>query len=106
MSITLQDIFPNIRIGLSQIGFFFGAGTSLCAGYPLTKDLTIAVINSLSITEKDALETMLSKEAITADFSTGEPDIELLSDVLYKNIVLTDDPTLKAIELNLRKKFV
>ncbi len=104
MSITLQDIFPNARIGLSQIGFFFGAGTSLCAGYPLTKDLTISVINSLTNTEKDVLEKMLLKETITADFKNGYPDIELLSDVLYKNIVLTDDTTLKAIELNLRKK--
>jgi hypothetical protein len=101
MAITLQDVFPNARIGLSQIGFFFGAGTSLCAGYPLTRDLTISVIDRLSSTEKTVLKEMLLNESIIADFRN--PDIELLSDILYKNIVDTSDSTLKAIELNLKK---
>jgi len=39
MPLTLEDIFPNFNTGLSNIGFFFGAGTSKEAGYPLTNDL-------------------------------------------------------------------
>jgi len=36
VDITLSEIFPNANTGLSQIGFFFGAGSSFAAGYPLT----------------------------------------------------------------------
>ena len=103
MHVSLQDVFPNLKIGLSQIGFFFGAGTSLCAGYPLTKDLTIAVTEKLSDEDKQVLENLLLKESISFDLKVGIPDIELLSDVLYKNIVLTEDAKLKLLELNLRK---
>jgi len=50
MDITLSDLLPNENAGLSKIGFFFGAGSSLAAGYPLTYQLTVDVLKKLTPT--------------------------------------------------------
>jgi SIR2-like domain len=82
MDITLSDLLPNANTGLSKIGFFFGAGTSFAAGYPLTSQLTIDVLKKLTPTEKELIERILKAEGIILNISKGEPDIELLSDKL------------------------
>lgn len=82
MDITLSDLFPNSNTGLSQIGFFFGAGSSFAAGYPLTYQLTIDVLKKLTSGEIELVENILKTEGIILDISKGEPDIELLSDKL------------------------
>ena len=82
MDITLSDLLPNANTGLSKIGFFFGAGTSFAAGYPLTNQLTIDVLKKLTPTEKELIERILKAEGIILNISKGEPDIELLSDKL------------------------
>ncbi|PKP41051.1 MAG: hypothetical protein CVT93_09755 [Bacteroidetes bacterium HGW-Bacteroidetes-10] len=84
MDITLSDLFPNSNIGLSQIGFFFGAGSSYAAGYPLTYQLTIDVLNKLTKTEIELIEKILITEGIILNISKGEPDIEIISDKLNK----------------------
>lgn len=84
MDITLSDIFPNANIGLSQIGFFFGAGSSFAAGYPLTYQLTIDVLKKLSSDEIELIEKILKAEGQTLDVSKGEPDIEILSDIINR----------------------
>ena len=84
MVVTLSDLFPNSITGLSQIGFFFGAGSSLAAGYPLTFQLTIDVLKKLSTTELELIDKILKAEGVTLNISKGEPDIELLSDILNR----------------------
>lgn len=84
MSLTLKEIFPNVDMGLNSIGFFFGAGASKEAGYPLTKELTINVINSLDPEEKKELEEILKTEGSDYNLSDGRPDIEIISDLLFK----------------------
>ncbi|WP_396175811.1 SIR2 family protein [Flavobacterium sp.] len=84
MDITLSDLFPNSTTGLSQIGFFFGAGSSFAAGYPLTYQLTIDVLKKLSPTEIELIEKILKTEGVTLNVAKGEPDIELLSDILNR----------------------
>lgn len=44
MDIVLSDLFSNLNTGLSQIGFFFDAGSSFAAGYT---QLTIDVLKKL-----------------------------------------------------------
>lgn len=82
MDISLSDLLPNANTGLSQIGFFFGAGSSFAAGYPLTFQLTTDVLKKLTKSELALIEQILSTEGIKLNFSKGEPDIELLSDKL------------------------
>lgn len=84
MNITLNDFFPNSNTGLSQIGFLFGAGSSFAAGYPLTKELTISVLEELNPKEIKLIESILKEEQEDFDKSKGIPDIELLSDLLNK----------------------
>ena len=84
MNITLSDLFPNANTGLSQIGFFFGAGSSFAAGYPLTSQLTIDVLKKLTPEETALVEKILGTESVTLNAGKGEPDIELLSDFLNK----------------------
>jgi len=82
MDITLSDLFPNSNTGLSQIGFFFGAGSSYAAGYPLTYQLTIDVLEKLNSTEIKLIEKILKAEGLNLNVSKGEPDIEIISDKL------------------------
>ena len=84
MDITLSDLFLNANIGLSQIGFFFGAGSSYAAGYPLTNQLTIDVLKRLAPREIKLIEKILKTESTILNVAKGEPDIEVLSDFLYK----------------------
>lgn len=84
MDILLSDLFPNANTGLSQIGFVFGAGTSISAGYPLTNELTILVFNRLTPDEIELIEKILKVESLSLNRLNGEPDIEVLSDILNK----------------------
>ena len=90
MNITLNDFFPNSNTGLSQIGFLFGAGSSFAAGYPLTKELTISVLEELNPKEIKLIESILKEEQEDFDKSKGIPDIELLSDLLNKARIQDD----------------
>ena len=85
MSLGLQQILPNINAGLSKIGFFFGAGTSKEAGYPLTGDLTKIIFKNMDSNEKNLLEWILQKEKMDYNFEEGIPDIEEISDIIYRN---------------------
>ncbi len=71
-------------MGLSQIGFFFGAGSSFAAGYPLTSKLTTHVLKKLSSPEIELIEKILKKKGQILDVEKGEPDIEILSDFINR----------------------
>lgn len=83
--IELKDLFPNAQMGLNNIGFLFGAGASLPAGYPLTWKLTKEVLTELLVEEQELLAAILGKENLELDIQNGVPDIELISDILNKH---------------------
>ncbi len=83
-----------------------GAGTSLCAGYPLTKDLTIYVLSQLTSSEKSLLTDILQKENIPFSISKGEPDIEIISDVLNKIKISGAIPGILDRENTIRKNIL
>lgn len=84
MNVGLLELFPNANMGLSQIGFFFGAGTSYAANYPLTSELTSSVLKKLTPPEIELIEKILATEGLVLNVMKGEPDIEVLSDIINK----------------------
>jgi hypothetical protein len=91
MSFQLVDIFSNLSHGLSNIGFFFGAGTSLKAGYPLMPGLTIKVLEKLVPDEFALLDKLVSRSLNrNIDKTIGEPNIEVISDILEAGILTAD----------------
>lgn len=112
MSFSLLDMFPNVSNGLSNIGFFFGAGTSFKAGYPLMSDLTIHVISKLNSQEMKLLDFLVGKTLKrTIDKIKGEPNIELIFDVLESALVTTspNDPMylqMNQARISIREKIV
>jgi len=59
MDFTISDIFPSASHGLKNIGFFFGAGTSKKAGYPLMPSLTKSVLQSIQPDDQDILDKLI-----------------------------------------------
>lgn len=104
MALKLEDVFP-ISSGCSNIGFFFGAGTSAEAGYPLTVDLTKRVISRLNSEERFKIESILNKEHIFHSLDEGIPDIEILSDIIYKYLYNVELPT-NDLEKSIRNKII
>lgn len=84
MEIGLSELLPTTNMGLSQIGFFFGAGTSYAANYPLTSELTSSVLKKLTPPEIQWIEKILLTEGLVLNIPKGEPDIEILSDIINK----------------------
>ncbi|MEO9870328.1 MAG: SIR2 family protein [Ekhidna sp.] len=83
--LTLKDLFPNAEMGLGNIGFLFGAGTSYTAGYPLTWELTKNVLAKLDQNKTLLLKQILNKESLELASENGSPDIEIISDILNKH---------------------
>lgn len=104
MVLKLEDVFP-ISSGCSNIGFFFGAGTSVEAGYPQTVDLTKKVVSRLSSDERCKIESILKAEHIFYSLDEGIPDIEVLSNAIYRyqhNVELSADE----LERSIRDKII
>ena len=104
MPITLNDIFPNANSGLNSIGFFFGAGTSKIAGFPLTTELTQKVVSSFNSDQRKTLDNILKKEKLIYDKTKGEPDIERISDIIQRYKLSSDINGLDDIAITIRKK--
>jgi len=98
LPLSLNDIFPNADKGLSDIGFFFGAGTSKEAGYFLTNELTRRVVANLIETHKSRIQSILDKEGISHDIKNGIPDIEIISDAIAKHRLTLSDKDIITIE--------
>lgn len=86
MHLQITDIMPTINNGLTDTGFFFGAGTSKDAGYPLMNDLTNDVIGNLSPLARSILDQILALEKVP---SHSLPDIEIIADLIGKHIALS-----------------
>ncbi len=106
MSFSLSQLFPGIETGLNNIGFLFGAGTSKEAGYPLMPDLTKAVVSNLGVTTKASLDEILGAKGLTYDSTMGEPNIEVISDLVTEYYVKTNDPKFSELENEIRKLIV
>lgn len=59
--IALEEVIPSLKQGFGGVGFFFGAGTSFEAGYPLLSTLSTEVINNLEQSDKNAVQDVLSQ---------------------------------------------
>jgi hypothetical protein len=106
MPFSIDEIFPTYRTGLSNIGFFFGAGSSKEAGYPVGWELTKNVIGKLSPIEKEELTRFLTKKGIPFLFEDGIPDIESLSDLIIKDRIATQNPVLESLEKSIKKGII
>jgi hypothetical protein len=106
MSIYIDKIFPNIKTGLCNVGFFLGAGTSKVSGYPIGKDLTKLVIEKLGQQEKGMVEKLLKDKNITYDFKEGIPDIEILADMMLKERTTIQSDDLLKIETLIKKNII
>ena len=76
-----------------KVGFLFGAGASVEAGYPSTQTLTKHVIEKMTSSEIRSIEKILAEDCIVFDWEKGNPDIEQLSDSIIKKH--TKNPTIK-----------
>lgn len=106
MSLSLSQLFPGIETGLNRIGFLFGAGTSKDAGYPLMGDLTKAVISNLDEPNRTVLEEILTAKGITYDDVSGNPNIEILSDLVTEYFFATQQRTYSHLESAIRALIV
>lgn len=106
MSFTLSQLFPGIETGLNRIGFLFGAGTSKEAGYPLMGDLTKTVVSNLSPHFKATLDEILDSKKLTYDPIAGNPNIEILSDLVTEYFVTTQEARYGELESEIRKFIV
>lgn len=106
MSIKIEEIFPNFRMGLQNIGFFFGAGCSASAGYPVGNGFTKEVLARLSDDQKDFLTTFLNSKSISLSINSGTPDIETITDIIVKDLIITNNPKLLDIETQLRNNII
>jgi len=106
MSFSVSQLFPGIETGLNNIGFLFGAGTSNEAGYPLMPDLTKAVVDNLATENRPTLDEMLHAKGLSYDSSIGEPNIEIISDLVMEFFVDTQAEKYQALEKNIRKLIV
>lgn len=106
MSFTLSQLFPGIETGLNHIGFLFGAGTSKDAGYPLMADLTKAVVSNLDASNKTVLEEIMAAKRVEYDEQSGDPNIEMLSDLVTECLVVTEETKYRTLESAIRALIV
>ena len=103
MTIGLAAILPNLTSGLDNTGFLFGAGSSVEAGYPVMASLTRTVVGGLSTVDRALLDEALHGTASTYDDNTGEPNIELIADMVMAHAINSGDVRFSALEARLRE---
>lgn len=103
MAIDLAAILPNLTSGLENTGFLFGAGSSVEAGYPVMSGLTRTVVGGLSTVDRALLDEALRGTASTYDDNTGEPNIELIADMVMAHAINSGDVRFSALEARLRE---
>src|SRR3546814_12667644 len=103
MTIGLAAMLPNLTSGLENTGFLFGAGSSGEAGYPVMAGLTRTVVGGLSTVDRALLDEALHGTASTYDDNTGEPNIELIADMVMAHAINSGDVRFSALEARLRE---
>jgi hypothetical protein len=101
--LTLSEILPNTVNGLNGTGFLFGAGTSVCAGYPIMASLTQQVVEQLKPTERSQLDQALGAGNETYDPHTGQPNIERIVDSVISYAIDSGSAVFATLEDRLRR---
>lgn len=102
MTLGLPAILPNLKAGLENTGFLFGAGTSAEAGYPMMAGLTQTVVAGLKSSERATLDEALAATSSTYDHAKGEPNIELIADIVMSHAINSGDVRFSALEARIR----
>ena len=103
MTVDLPLILPNVAHTLDGTGFFFGAGTSCEAGYPMTPALTRDVVGALKSDERAILDKVLKAAGESYDDAKAAPDIEQLSDLVIAHWTNSGDARFSGLEQRLRE---
>lgn len=107
VSLDLKDIFPQIgSAGIQEGGFLFGCGTSKDAGYPLMNELTQEIVAGLNSAEKRFVDDLLLREHLSYDAKKGEPDIEIICDLLERTIHANPTAQAGALEQKFRSEIL
>lgn len=96
--IELSDLFLSNDFPANEVGIFVGCGASKEAGYPLTWELTKAVLESLDQNSMSLIEEVIAKENLTLNVAAGSPDIETINDLVMRVKVQTNDQKYKSLE--------
>lgn len=102
MKISLSELLPNLTTGISNSGFFFGAGTSVEAGYPMMPALTRQVVSALTVAERSHLDEVLAANSTAYDATAGQPNIELVADYVISHAIDTGAVRFSALEERIR----
>jgi hypothetical protein len=100
---TIYDLIPSLSSSLEGIGFFFGAGTSVCAGYPMMSGLTKTVVCALAPHERGLLDDILGKQGFAFDEGTSTPNIEDLCNCVTSYALNAGCLLSAGLELRLRE---
>ncbi len=106
MTLTLDQLLPNLTQSINGIGFLFGAGASFQAGYPLMTTLTRHVVAELTVTEKVDLAAVLNATGRMYDDATATPNIEEIADLTIAHSLNSGDPRYANLERRLRDLIV
>ncbi len=106
MSFTVSQLFPGIETCLNSIGFLFGAGASKEAGFPLIEELTTTVVENLAPASRKTLDEIIKAENLNNDATTGEPNIEIISDLATKYFVNTQESRFRELVNSIQKLIV
>ncbi len=99
----IESVFPNLRSsGLSKVGFLFGAGTSVEAGYPMMPQLTRSVVGGLSAGERSALDEVLAAAELVYDEVGGSPNVEVIADHVIAHAISAQQARFHTLETRLR----
>lgn len=101
--LSLAALLPNSVQTIDGSGFFFGAGASFEAGYPLMPTLTIDVVKGLQPAERALLDEVLGAAGESYSDTTGTPNIETLADLVIAHGLNSGAPQFKVLETRLRE---
>lgn len=80
--LSIEEFVPKTGASIDNLGFLFGAGTSLESGYPLVTGLTKSVVGALTGNDRTAMDEILAASRVTYDDANGLPNIEEISDLV------------------------
>jgi SIR2-like domain len=104
--ITINTLLPALTSSLDGVGFVFGAGTSVEAGYPTTQGLTQLVIGQLESAERSVLAEILGHAGTSYDPVTCSPNIESICDYVIAHAITTGDTRSSTLEQRVRSLIV
>jgi hypothetical protein len=102
VGVALESVLPNLKMGLENTGFIFGAGTSFEAGYPLISGLTTTVVDGLNTTERQTLDDVLGTAGKPYDSTKASPNMEEIADLVTEHSINSGSGSSSALVARLR----